>query len=534
MAGRIFLTFMVLIIGLAPSRAQPPDIILLDGKIFTANRSKPFVQALAIRDDLIIETGSTDEISLLAGPGTRIINLAGRTVIPGINDAHYHFTPDYDGYTIQLPEKEDGNRELLFQKIRDAVSRVPAGEFIYASLGVKLGTDTLLNRAALDRVAPGNPVILEGFWGHTIILNSKALNYFDIHEETTVPEGGSIEKRNGKLTGWFFGNACNLVRFQKPVSEQKFRKGLEKLGTDAGFYGITTIQNICSNADTSRFAKALSEMMVPVKIRLIHWGTYTRPEPDTTPRRFNPFVKLSGVKYLFDGTPIEGNALLSNGYQSRPISAFTHYQPSRIAEISGLLGSSKEQPLFHVVGDSMINITLNALSPYSNSLRPRRIRLEHADGLYPEKFQQVKELNAVVTINPSHSTVSQIPSLKLKGRFLKENSPAASLLRAGIPVAIGSDGLLNPYLNIMFAVTHPRPTERLSREEAVIAYTRGSAYAEHEDKKGILAEGMVADMAVLNADIFTIPVEQLPTLHSTLTILSGRIVYRAGYKKAEP
>ena len=181
----------------------------------------------------------------------------------------------------------------------------------------------------------------------------------------------------------------------------------------------------------------------------------------------------------------------------------------------------------------MINILIDAIKVYGMNLKNRRARIEHGDGLFSEKFKDVKDLNLIVTINPSHSSVSRITSLKLKGRFLKENSPAASLIRNGIHLAIGSDGLLNPYLNIMFAITHPNPDERLTRQEAVKAYTQGSAYAEYEDRKGIIARGMIADLTVLNSDLFTIPVEQIPAVHSTLTILNGKIIYRAGYKKGD-
>jgi predicted amidohydrolase YtcJ len=146
--------------------------------------------------------------------------------------------------------------------------------------------------------------------------------------------------------------------------------------------------------------------------------------------------------------------------------------------------------------------------------RNRRVRIEHANFLKPDQYERVKQLGIVIVTNPTH---------------YEKVDPLRSLLEYGIPVAIGSDGPMNPFLNVMLAVTHgENPTEAITREQAVVAYTKGSAYAEFaEHDKGVLAADMLADLAVLSKDIFTIPVEELPSVESILTMVGGKVVYDA-------
>jgi predicted amidohydrolase YtcJ len=146
--------------------------------------------------------------------------------------------------------------------------------------------------------------------------------------------------------------------------------------------------------------------------------------------------------------------------------------------------------------------------------------------LLPEMYDDVKRLGIIPVVNPSHFMFSEVNQVRV-GERAKHYQPFRSFLAAGIPVAIGSDGPNNPYLNIMFAAMHPtNPTEVVTREQSVMAYTSGSAYAEGKEKeKGKIKAGMLADIAVLSQDIFTVPLPELPRTASVLTIIGGRIVY---------
>ena len=158
------------------------------------------------------------------------------------------------------------------------------------------------------------------------------------------------------------------------------------------------------------------------------------------------------------------------------------------------------------------------------------MRFEHGDGLVPELLPAVKKMGIVVVKNPTHFNVrDMVPGLG--NQFITARlQPLRSLLAAGIPVAFGSDGPMNPYLNIMFSVTHPdNPSEAITREQAIVAYTATSAYAEFAEKdKGTLEPGKLADLAVLSQDIFTVPTEELPKTESVLTMVGGKVVYDSG------
>lgn len=204
------------------------------------------------------------------------------------------------------------------------------------------------------------------------------------------------------------------------------------------------------------------------------------------------------------------------------------------AEITSMLQESlrnQDQLLLHVSGRLASEALLGAMKATGGKSvwSGRRVRFEHGDGLTPDLFPAVKEMGGIVVQNPSHlDIVDLLPGLG-SGLADVQGQPLKSLLDAGIPLAFGSDGPTNPYLNIMFASLHPdRPSEAITREQAVIAYTLTSGYAEFSEKeKGSLEPGKFADLAVLSQDIFTVPESDLPKTTSLLTLVGGKVVYDA-------
>ena len=203
-------------------------------------------------------------------------------------------------------------------------------------------------------------------------------------------------------------------------------------------------------------------------------------------------------------------------------------------EIEDILRESlqnREQLMLHVVGDRATDVVLDALDATGgkNIWSKRRVRIEHGPGITPEVMTRVRELGLVVVLNPTHLDPPDLMTRRFGAIRAAQLAPLRSLLDAGIPLAIGSDGPNNPYLNIMLAATDPgRQKESLTREQAVMAYTLGSAYAEFTEKdKGTLEHGKVADLAVLTQDIFHIPLNDLPNTESVLTLVGGKVVYDA-------
>jgi predicted amidohydrolase YtcJ len=241
---------------------------------------------------------------------------------------------------------------------------------------------------------------------------------------------------------------------------------------------------------------------------------------------------VSGTKWLIDGTPVEHSAAMREPYSDRPTTPgelnFTLHEMEEMLRESL---QNDDQLMVHAVGDRTAETFLNAMDATGGEKvwLQRRVRMEHGDGLLPDLVPRAKRLGIVVVQNPTHFTLPELFNKRFGEKRAQQLQPLKSLLDAGIPVAIGSDGPNNPYLNIMLASTYGRnPSQAISREQAVTAYTLTAAYAEFAEKeKGSLEPGKLADLAVLSQDIFTAPVGDLPKTESVMTMVGGKIVYDA-------
>jgi len=243
-------------------------------------------------------------------------------------------------------------------------------------------------------------------------------------------------------------------------------------------------------------------------------------------------VSVSGTKYVLDGTPVERRALERRPYADRPGERGSlNFPPESLATFLREGLERGEQLLLHAVGDSAVRLvltTMRGLAP-AERWRPLRVRIEHGDGLMPDSYALARELGVVFVQNALHLALGPMAAARYAPDRLAALQPLASQLRAGIPLALGSDAEPQPFLDLMFATAHPdNPKEALSREEALIAYTAGAAWAEGaEASKGRLRVGMLADFAMLSQDIFTAPAAALPTTTSELTVIGGRVAYEA-------
>jgi predicted amidohydrolase YtcJ len=243
-------------------------------------------------------------------------------------------------------------------------------------------------------------------------------------------------------------------------------------------------------------------------------------------------VTVSGTKWILDGTPIEHSAAMRKPYADRPTtSGELDFSQKEMEDMLRESLQSNDQLMVHVVGDRTVETFLNAMDATGGEKvwAKRRVRFEHGDGVVPDLVPRAKRLGVIVVVNPSHFTSKESMVRTYGEERGQEFLPLRSLLYSGIPVAIGSDGPRNPFLNIMFASTYAgNPKEVVTQEQAVIAYTLTSAYAEFAEKdKGSLESGKLADLAVLSQDIFKIPTADLPKTESVLTMVGGRIVYDA-------
>jgi hypothetical protein len=541
--SKIFLCFGLFCLGTSALAQQAdPDLILFNGKIFTSVVTRPYVEALAIRGERIVATGDTKTIQAMAGPKTNAIDLRGGTVIPGINDAHHHFQlgppeVDVDLHTV------DPSWAQVKDGIAAAVAKSAPNTLISVTIGFKVFTDPSINRDALDQIAPHNPVSLETFTGHAMILNTAGLRFYNISDNQADPMGGRFERDDkGRLTGTLREYAVmNIARAAADrVPDTAAIEQLRQQLDEEAKYGVTSLQELSVTMAPSRAVSLLETVPTQIRVRVVRMPGTTPAGRDIEEGKGLPshpasLITVSGSKWLADGVGVEGTFTPRGAWKipARPPvdSLFTALPlefPKR--EYRAMLQESvkhNDQLLLHVSGNLSAETILNAIdaSGGKSVWNGRRLRFEHGDGIFPDQFSRIKQDGIIVVQNPHHLAPFLPPGVVA----FEKAQPLKSLLAAGIPLALGSDGPINPYLDIMFA-TNPgnRPSEAITREQAVTAYTLTSAYAEFQEKeKGTIEAGKLADIAVLSQDIFTVPAEELPKTVSILTLVGGKVVYKA-------
>jgi predicted amidohydrolase YtcJ len=388
-----------------------------------------------------------------------------------------------------------GSQQVL-DSLRTLVALLPANTWLQGEIGLRVLHDPQLRRTALDQVAPHHPVRPSG------LLNEYAQ--------------------------WNTQRAFNSAQPDEiwvPVFRQYSAQALQ--------YGITSVQNMADGLAPNTMMRVLQASRLPLRMRLI-------PMPATTAqgrltREWNkvyqgamPLVRVEGRKWILDATPLEGGALMRRAYPGRPKwHGQLNFPVDTIRQILREGLATKEPLMLHIVGDSTAKLVLKLMSELADDAiwQQKRVRFEHGDGLAADLHPRARALGVVVVQNPSHFVNPTVD--KINGAPAMVVNPSfRSLLTAGIPLALGSDGPQNPFLNILFASTLANEKEALSREQAVTAYTAGAAYAEFaEQDKGTLMPGKLADLAVLSQDIFTVPPPALPATVSELTMIGGKVVY---------
>jgi predicted amidohydrolase YtcJ len=519
-----------------------PDLILFHGKIFTSVAARPYVEAVAIRGERIVAAGDSKTIQAMAGPKTNAIDLHGDTAIPGINDAHHHFQlgppeVDVDLHTLNpsWAQVKDG--------IVAAIAKNPPNSLISVTIGLSVFGDRSINRDMLDQIAPHNPVSLGTFTGHGLILNTAGLHFYNISENQPDPMGGRFERdAKGRLTGSVREYAImNLERAAADrVPDSAAIAQLRQQLDEEAKYGVTSIQELSITMAPSRAVSLLETIATPIRVRVVRMPGTTPAGRDIeegkgVPAHPTSLITVSGTKWLADGVGVEGTLTPRGEWKipaKPPFDSLCTDLPLEFpkGEYRAMLQESirnNDQLLLHVSGTPSVETILKIIDDTGGkgAWEGRRLRFEHGDGIFPDQFARIKQDGIIVVQNPVHFAPIVPPGVVA----FEKAQPLKSLLAAGIPLALGSDAPTNPYLDIMFA-TNPgnRPSEGITREQAVTAYTLTSAYAEFQEKeKGTIEPGKLADIAVLSQDIFSVPAGELPKTVSVLTLVGGKVVYKA-------
>lgn len=519
------------------------------GKVFTSVPGALWAEGLVIRGRHVLMAGTNAEVLAFRDTRTRIYDLENRVVVPGFNDAHVHPVVPMTAYrhAVRVNDPRDfvpgpgPSAEETLDLLAAAAGATADGTWIFGAVGTAVLDGAGLDRFAIDAAARDHPVMLYGWSGHGIILNSKALRLLGIRDDAPDPFGGFYERIpgtrmvNGVAHEYAAWSAYRYFfdRMTDPELVAAYRTAAEA----AAAVGYTSLQDIAVGLPYERLVRVLDKARLRIRWRAICTPLHILEPCDA--RATSPLVTTGGIKWIGDGTPIERLAALHDEYLDDPGNRGRYnFGPDALAAIvrrSRRGALSRHQFMTHAVGDRAVDLTLDAFEHAApdRAWASRRPRFEHGDLVLPHNFERVRRKGFVVVQNPTHFGLAELVHRRWHSGLTAYAHPQRSLMEAGIRYAIGSDTVGDaglPGLDLFLAMVHPvRPSEGIGLADALIAYTAGAAYAEFSERiKGTLAPGRLADLAVLSQDITAIPPDALPATVSVLTMVDGQIVHDAG------
>ena len=515
----------------APSDA---DLIIHNARVFTGEAARPWAGAIAVKGDRIVEVLTTEEARGRAWKAARVIAAGGRLLIPGINDAHAHVGAAPPMTRIEGPSaiERDPTLDELIERLKAAVAKAPPGGWIEGEIGGSVINDPRATRALFDPLTGSRPLILTTWTGHGTIVNSAAMRLLNIPAGAKDPEGGFYGRTSGRsLTGLAheYADYALRLRLAALAGPAATRAAFEQYEREALSFGITSSQLMMTGSSVEEANGVLARSAIRLRLIDFPFGALTAWRPRSRPAPASPLVTISGTKWILDGTPIERLMLLREPYTDAPAAkGRLNFAEADLQVFLRAALAAREQPMFHAVGDGAIEVVLDALEATGgDAWKPLRPRIEHGDMFQPADQERAARMGVVVVQNPSHFMIPQHMIPRLGPERMKRTTAVKAIVESRVPFALGSDGPMNPFLNIMFAAINANnPSQALTVEQALKAYTIGSAWAEFEEtRKGTIRTGMLADVALLSQDIFAVPPPQLPQTTSVLTVVNGRIVF---------
>jgi predicted amidohydrolase YtcJ len=561
MKGTIISLSVLIMMSLSACiRNEKADMVILNGKILTQDSENPTGEAIAIKGEIILAVGTTSEISKFIADGTtKVIDAKGRMVIPGFNDAHVHFGPLDPDY-VELRYTTDPSAITI--KVKDQVAKSKPGQLIEGGHWEhEMFTDRKWpSKELLDNVSPDNPVMLSRADGHSVLVNSFILKASGITKVTPNPFGGEIQKDpvTGEPTGILKENALNMIRtgevkVERTPEENEARlwQGYLLALKEARELGVTSIQ-IPGTADFGAYKKLESEGKLTSRIDIGEILTsdtgklkeYKEIEAKY-PREGN-WIRFGYLKAFIDGTIGSGTALMFEPFSDNPASSGLAMMPYE--EFENMVITADRfgfQIGVHSIGDKGNSWTLNAFEKVQqvNGKRDSRHRDEHAQTLQSSDIHRFAKLGVIASMQPTHCisdkkfVIKRIGSERAKGAYAWK-----SLEDAGARIAFGTDYQvepLNPMEGLYASVTRKDrlgesgegwyPEQKITMENAIKYYTRGSAYAQFmENRKGILKPGYLADIVIVDKNLLKIQENEIMKTKVDYTITGGRVVYTSG------
>ncbi|MDQ3908100.1 MAG: amidohydrolase [Acidobacteriota bacterium] len=530
------------------------DLVIVNANVRTLEKSQPNAEAVAILGNKIVAVGPSAEIRKLVGARTRVIDAHGALVMPGFNDAHVHFSSG--GQNLSSVQLRDADSPAEFaRRIGEFASRIPKGRWI-------VGGDwdherwtpaSLPTKELIDSVTPDNPVFVNRLDGHMSLANSLALKMAGVTKDTADPPGGLIvrDAKTGEPTGILKDAAQSFVYAKMPDPSWDERLEWARAATNhAASLGVTSVQDMSAGTDVGVYQYLASRGELKTRVYAVS------PLPDwqrlgrvgVRARFGSDLMRIGGLKGFADGSLGSTTALFFAPYNDAPntsgIPSDELYAPEKMYENVRSADRAGLQVMIHAIGDKANDAILTFYERLTkeDGERDRRYRIEHAQHLRPQDIPRFGRDHVIASMQPYHCIDDGRWAEKRIGRERAKTTYAfRSLLDTGATLAFGTDwsvAPLNPLLGIYAAATRRTldgknpsgwiPEQKITVDEAVRAYTVGSAFAEFtEDVKGTLAPGKLADIIIIDRDIFKIDPVEIDKAKVTTTIMDGRVVYEA-------
>ncbi|WP_376698614.1 amidohydrolase [Bradyrhizobium aeschynomenes] len=552
----------LLLAGPAPVLAQQaevnsPDLVLVNGKVLTLDEQSSVTEAIAVRDGKILAVGNSASMRALAGARTQVLDLAGKTVVPGLIDTHAHFRAAGLGDYVVIMGRAKTVADAL-EAIKAFVAKRKPGEWIVGGAWhppSQLAEKRYLTRQEIDSVAPDNPVYLRTV-GHFSMANSMALQKAGVDKTTANPDGGSFERdAAGELTGLLLETAIDRVeKAVPPWTEEDEIRQFTIAERALNSFGITSA---VEGATEARDIRTLQKLAASGRATL-RTGLMYRPEPPADLNAWDAimsgngaasgfgddWVRFAGIKIFYDGGMTLKTALMRDVYPDSHDNyhGIAQQTPERLAQLVSICNRHGWRVGVHVVGDLGIDQVLDAFeaADKERSIKDRRFVLIHASLIRPEQMERARKLGLRVDFQNVFMWDKAATVERFLGRPTADRAvPTKTLIETmGLDnLGAGSDfpvNPINPFLNMYIMVTRKDPSgkvygaaEAISREQALRLYTSAaSRYTFDETRKGTIQPGRLADFTVLSADYMTVPDEQIKDIKADITLVGGKIVFQ--------
>jgi len=522
-------------------------LVITNAHIWTGNSIQPYADAIAVNKDTIIFVGDSVGIKKFISNSTQIIDAQGATVTPGFIDAHVHFIDG--GSNLASVQLRDANTKILFlQRIKDFANTIPAGDWILGGdWDQTLWGGEMPDRSWLDSITPNNPVFINRLDGHMVVANSLALKAANINAATKDITGGEIARDNkGNLTGILKDNAQDLVYKVIPTSpDAVLDKALDAAMNYVASKGVTSVHSMGTWSDVATYKRAQKSNRLKTRIYAnVPLRTWQQLRDEVAKNGHgDAWLHIGGLKGFVDGALGSHTAMMMQPLLDKPNLKGLYITPlDSLYYFTSQADKAGLQVMVHAIGDEAIHQQLNIYERVEkeNGTRDRRFRIEHAQHIAPSDISRFASLNVIASMQPYQIIDDGRWAEKLLGHKRSETTYAIrSLVDTKAIIAGGSDWPVSPPTpleGIYGAVTRRTldekqpngwiPEQKISVEEALRCYTYNAAFAEFEEThKGTLQVGKLADIVILDADIFKIAPEKIRDMHVVKTIVGGKIIY---------